>query len=163
FPVLESAIVPHDPAGADMKFTLDRGVVLLTNRKKEGAAHVKLGIRDQVVDLALQKPGTKLLIELYGRHHAGFSHPDREDDPTTNLVFIVLQGESLLSHGDKSIALKSPPGMAMLHWDSVAKKPETRYLDKLPPEMRPFDDKESKLFGDLCSCARKIDAANTGA
>src|SRR5262249_28545187 len=47
FPILETAVVLHDSSGADLDFTLDRGRVVLSNRKQAGAAHVRVHIRDR--------------------------------------------------------------------------------------------------------------------
>ena len=41
YPVLEAAVVLHHSAGHDLDFTLDRGRVNVTNRKKEGPAKVR--------------------------------------------------------------------------------------------------------------------------
>src|SRR5438874_2603420 len=42
FPILESAVVLHDPKGADLDLSPRRGRVVLTNTKEKGAAQVSV-------------------------------------------------------------------------------------------------------------------------
>src|SRR5262245_45632341 len=134
-PVLETAVrVRHDPK-VDMDLTLERGIVVLTNIKKKGAAKVRVRLRDDGIDVTLAKPGTSLGIEMFGRHAPGLARI-KADDPTTFLFFLTLKGEAVLHHGDKSVALKAPPGPALLRWDSIFREPTVDYLEKLPEEFQ---------------------------
>src|SRR5262249_32032894 len=57
-----------------------------------------------------------------------------EHQPTASLLFLVLQGHVTLKHDGREIALRSPPGPALLEWDSVTGQDESaQQLDKLPP------------------------------
>src|SRR5262249_298943 len=71
FPIVEPAVVLHETPKTDLDFTLDRGRVDVVNRKKEGAAHVRVRVRDQTFDLVLHEPGTNVAFELYSRWPSG--------------------------------------------------------------------------------------------
>lgn len=135
-PVKEAAVILRDPAGADLDFVLDRGRVDLFNRKTAGAATVRLHVRQEVWDLSLEEPGTRLAIELYGRWPRGthFRHdaPERSA-PTAEMVFLAVQGRIMLKHAGEDHVLQAPPGPALLEWDSVHGQDEAaHHLDRLP-------------------------------
>jgi hypothetical protein len=133
-PVIETAVQLH--VGTDLDFTLDRGLVTLTNKKKQGAAWVRLRVRDQAWTLKLAKPGTTVVLELFGRWEPGAKFtktPGPKDVPTAELLFLVAKGEAEVDHGDFVYALTAPKGPAQITWDSVHgmdKSPEQ--LDELP-------------------------------
>jgi hypothetical protein len=144
FPVLESAVSLHSAADADFDFVLDRGRVELVNRKDKGTAKVKVHFRKAIWELTLE-PGSRVGLELYGRWPRGifFNKDDKTpEEPTAELVLIVLNGGVELKAGNRQLALQAPPGPAFFHWDSVAGADQAaQRLAKLPewadPEAKP--------------------------
>lgn len=136
FPVVENAVVLHDDKGVDLSFTLDRGRVDVVNRKKAGAAVVRVRVRKDTWDLVLSEPGAAIALELYGRWAAGVpftAEPGPKDVPTADLVFLVLHGDVSLKHGPHEFLLKPPPGPALIEWDSVTGLDDSpQRLEKLP-------------------------------
>jgi hypothetical protein len=137
YPVKENAIVLTDNSKVDLEFTLDRGRVDLINAKQKGEARVRVHVRDEVFDLMLETPGTRIALEMYGRWPRGVRFtktPGPKDAPTSELQFLVLKGAVGMKHKDVECALKAPPGPALIEWDSVTGMEDTpTRLDKLPP------------------------------
>jgi hypothetical protein len=101
FPVLESAVILHDSRAYDLDFTLDRGRVVLTNRKKKGEARVWVRLPETAWDLTL----------------------------LLTVVLHVLKGNATLKTGRREHSLSAPPGPALFVWDNVsgpAAAPEVR-------------------------------------
>jgi hypothetical protein len=136
FPILETAVVLHDSRDTDLDFTLDRGRVVLSNRKQAGAAHVRVHIHDHAADLVLNEPGAAVALEIYGRWPKGvpFSKdPKPEDQPALAIVVLALKGEVDIKGKLRHFALKAPPGPALLMGDSLQKvDPSPLYMEKLP-------------------------------
>jgi hypothetical protein len=158
FPVLEAAVRFHASQAADLEATLERGVLVLANMKKSGSAKVRLRVRGEVFDLTLHDATTRVGIEVYGRHVPGpakLGDPE-QDDPVLNVVFFLLQGEAVVSTERHATRLQAPPGNAMYLWDNLTKSPEVRRFEKVPDSVKPFDDKERKLFDQICHCAKHL-------
>lgn len=153
-PVLDTAVRVLDNGKADAALALERGLVVLTNNKKDGAATVVLTLRGEEVSIILKTPGTKLGLELYGRHPGGLPHI-LKDDPTTFLYVLVGNGSATISAKSQSFALSAPPGPAMFRWDSATKQPEVVNLEKFPAELI-RDDKAKAQFAKLCVAAEKL-------
>jgi hypothetical protein len=100
----------------------------------------------------MEKPGTKLAIEVFGRHAPGMAHL-KADDPATFLRFLAVDGEVLLAAKDKTVRLKAPPGPALLKWDSIFKDIDVEFVAKLPQGP---GEKEKKYFGELCGCSSPL-------
>jgi hypothetical protein len=136
YPIIESAVVLHANPDVDLDFTLDRGRVEVTNRKEKGAAHVRLGIRQETWDITLQEPGAAMAFEIYGRWPRGvpFSKAaDSKNVPMTSMVMVVLKGEVALKHAGDELAMSAPPGLGLIEWDSVAGQDRApQHLEKLP-------------------------------
>lgn len=136
YPIKEAAVRLHEPRGADLDFTLDRGRVDLLNEKKAGAAKVRLHVRNAVWDLDLAEPGTRMAIEVYGRWPRGThftASPSAADVPTANMVFLAIHGRIDVTFQGIEHVLHAPPGPAILQWDSVTGQDATpKRLEKLP-------------------------------
>jgi hypothetical protein len=135
YPILEAAVVLHRSEGHDLDFTLDRGRVNVTNRKKEGAAKVRVRFHDQSWGLALEAPGAEVALQLYGRWAAGVRFnpkPGPKDVPTANLLLLVVKGEARIKHGTATHLMKAPPGPALLHWCNELGGEAPEPLDSLP-------------------------------
>jgi hypothetical protein len=139
YPILESAVVLEPATTADLAFMLDRGRVDVVNRKSEGAAKVQVRFRDVTWELTLAEPGARAALETYGRFARGthfrqqLKAGETADEPTADVILLVLQGQVDLKTIKKQYALKAPPGPAYFHWDSVAGADGgPTVLDKLP-------------------------------
>jgi uncharacterized protein (TIGR03000 family) len=136
YPALESAVRLEPPGKADLEFTLDRGRVELSNRKQTGPAHVRVHLRQDTWDLTLAKPGTRVALEIFSRWPRGVAsslNPGPGAAPVARAVLLVLQGEVHLKQSDQELALKAPPGPALVEWDSVYGGDDTpQRLEKLP-------------------------------
>jgi hypothetical protein len=141
YPIHEAAVRLHNNSKADLEVTLDRGRVDLINVKKKGKARVLVHVWHGLWDLTLEEPGTAVALELYGRWPRGSAFkpkPGPKDVPTANLIILVLKGEVDLKHAGFEHALRSPPGPAMIEWDSVGGSDETpEPLKKLPEWAQP--------------------------
>jgi hypothetical protein len=67
-PILESVVMLHAPAaGTDLDFTLDRGRVIVANRKApSGPAHVRVRFLRETWELELPDDKTEVALELWG-------------------------------------------------------------------------------------------------
>src|SRR5262249_31009093 len=112
FPVIESAVTLHPPGERDLDFTLERGRIDLTNEKKEGAAKVRVHFAKRYWDLTLERPGTRVALEIYSRWPAGhrFDPKAKKDpSPVTSVVLLVLKGQVDRSCPECQHALAAPP------------------------------------------------------
>ncbi len=136
YPILEAAVVLHASAGYDLDFTLNRGRVDVTNRKKEGAVRVRIRFHDQEWEATLTEPGTRVALQLYGRWAKGVpfrKNPGPKDVPAADLLLVVRKGQIELKHGSRYCLMSAPPGPALLHWDnSSASEEAPQKLEKLP-------------------------------
>jgi uncharacterized protein (TIGR03000 family) len=137
FPVLECALTLHPSTEYDAEVTLDRGRVDLTNRKKEGAARVRLHSHDQTWLITLAAPETSLAVEVYGRWPRGsrfVKDAGPKDGPPAEMLFLALHGEVMLDFGGTAHRLTAPPGLALIQWDSgFGMDQAARFLKELPP------------------------------
>ena len=161
FPVLESAVVLNPAKNVDLDLTVDRGIAVLVNAKKSGVAKVKVRVRGEVWDVDLLSPDAKVGIEIYSRHvpHATVY---KDDDPTTHVVMLVLEGKVFIDSGREGTALNAPPGPAMLHWDSVGRQSTATNLDKLPPSIKPKDEKEQQILDRIVAATKTLEDGKIG-
>jgi uncharacterized protein (TIGR03000 family) len=135
-PVLEPAVILHDTPGYDLDFTLDRGRVDVANQKKEGPARVRIRAWGATWEATLEAPGTKLSVSLLGRWLPGTpftENPGPKDQPSADMIFLVLTGEVALKHEATQLALSAPPGPAMIGWNNFVGMDATpSRLEKLP-------------------------------
>ncbi len=162
-PVYESAVKIHQNPKVDMDVTLDRGIVVFSNAKEKGSAKVQLRFQDQSWLLTLHSPGTRVGMEIYGRHAAGrptFVKIDGKvtvaDSPTIDLYLLVLKGNVSALTDRQEVALDAPPGQAKMHWDNLGKKVQVTYLDKLPPTLLPTTAEEKLVYQNICAWARQL-------
>jgi hypothetical protein len=154
-PVFEAAVVVHDNPKVDFDFTLDRGVVVLTNQRTKGKATVRVRFRDQAWEVVLKEPGTKVGLEMYGRYPPGLPEPVEKDAkvvrfknmPTNDLLLFVLHGKAYVDAGERGLPLQAPPGKALVHWDSVIGFCDVKHFDKMPEGVQktPTDEEKKKL------------------
>ena len=117
FPILETAVVLHENADADLDFTFDRGRVDLTNRKQKGPARVQVRIRDKSGEVVLTEPGARVALEIYGRWLKGVpftKDPKPGEGPALAICVLALKGEIEIKGKAGHLTLKVPPGPALL-------------------------------------------------
>jgi hypothetical protein len=137
FPIVETAVILNPPAkDIDLDFTLDRGRVDLLNLKKKGPARVRVRIRDKAGEIVLAEPGAKAALEIYGRWVPGVrftKEPKPGEAPTLAFVLLALKGEVEVKARGREVALKAPPGPALLIGDNIDDRESApHHLDKLP-------------------------------
>jgi hypothetical protein len=136
YPILEPAVVLHPGKEVDLDVTLDRGRIVLENRKGKGPAHIRLRIRDKAGDITLNEPGAGLAVEVYGRWPRGV--PFRKDAPPSvrpalALVFLDLKGSVEVHSSCGDFSLQAPPGQALLMAEDLNEvDPRPHRMEKLP-------------------------------
>jgi hypothetical protein len=119
---LQSAVILHDSRAFDLDFTLQRGRVLLTNRKDSGPARVWLRIEGAAFELTLADPGATVCLGLYSFWPSGVGfNPSApaEETPVRRLMFFALKGEANVKDSEARHTLSPPPGRAYFQWDSI--------------------------------------------
>lgn len=126
-PVLESAIKTRAASpGIDFEFKFDRGRVDLVNTAKEGKVTVRIHGPFTSSDLVLATPGTRVVVEVYGRWMPGTQFAvlpadtkyTPENSPLMRLLILVLKGEAEIIHPRNSFRLIAPPGNAQIQAQS---------------------------------------------
>ena len=148
----------RDSGKADAAFSLERGLLIFTNKKSEGAATVLVKMHGEEIEVKLKTPGTKLGIELYGRHPGGAPHI-LKDDPTAFVYILVSKGEATVRSKNNSHALTAPPGSPMFRWDSVTKQAEVVAMEKFPEEFK-RNEQEKARFAAINKFAGMLSADN---
>jgi FHA domain len=93
-PVLESVVMLHAPApGVDLDFTLDRGRVLVANRKPAaGPARVRLRFLREVWDLELPDAKSEVALELWSPPPTAPSGPTPQ--PSVHCLGLFTKGRA---------------------------------------------------------------------
>jgi hypothetical protein len=162
-PVLEPALRFHEAKGFDLDVTLDRGIVAFKNVKKEGSARVRVRFHGDKWDLTLKTPGTAVGMEIFGRHAPGVpkcvcdeSRGKVKDVPDIEIYLLVMAGKATLTEDGRETALEAPPGIAMVHWNSLTKDEEHRHLDELPPPIKPDTPEELARLREARNAFRRL-------
>jgi len=132
-------VVLHVGDDFDLDLTFDRGRVVLSNHKNEGAARCRVRFHSEVWDLILEDPGTEVGLYLSGRHLDTF---ESGVSPFAEFSLCVLKGKVVAHIGHEQFTLHAPPDSAAFIWDSVgvgmqgpfAPKEMPRYWDKTVPD-----------------------------
>lgn len=85
------------------------------------------------------------------------------EPPASELYLLVIKGQGFLDLGPKGFRITAPPGPASVHWDTLSRQADIRRLEKLPKGARPLDDKESKVYQEICTCACALAEKDLGA
>ena len=139
-PTLETAFLLHEARMVDLELTLDRGRLDLVNIKSEGPATARIRFWDQVWTITLDSPGSQVDLQLYGRwppgsrfRVAGQPGSAKVSGPVADLVLLVVKGSAAVDVGGLSYGLKTPPGPAILGWDSVTgTNPQPQKVEQMP-------------------------------
>jgi hypothetical protein len=136
-PILETAFVLHEAKGANLDFSFERGRVRLINLKKDGAAHVRLRVREKQFEFTLADPGTTVSLELFSRWPRGVpftKEPKPGQEPAQLWSVVVVKGTIHLKGATRQLTLQAPPGPALLMGDSLGNpEPAVETLKELPP------------------------------
>ena len=137
FPIKESVIrLPAKASMSDLDIILDRGRIEIVNKKKEGEAKVRVTVHGEPWEVTLDKPGTRVVMEFFGRWARGVPfklEPGPKDMPHANLILIVLSGEIQVKHDKVQFAMEAPPGPALIQWDNITgTDPSPQKLERLP-------------------------------
>jgi hypothetical protein len=161
-PLFESAVTLQPSTDADLELTLDRGRVLLSNRKGDGLVKVRVHFNEnkprpaETWDLTLQDPGTEVALDLFGRYTADIPYrKEGAEGPLAELYLVVLQGQASVKVDANTFTMRAPPaGPSLLSWDNKGpgvRPPEQasaqmlRFWDKANPHAGPADRAEAAL------------------
>jgi hypothetical protein len=137
---LESVAVLHVPAaGYDGDCTLDRGILVLTNRKPAGKAKARVRFFDESWELTLDE-NSIVALSLWGEYPGGipFDKEGKGEAPMAVLDLFGVQGSAEVSIDYQSFAL---PELGWYRWDNTG--PRNRSVQSLPREVLRFlTDKE---------------------
>lgn len=129
-PVHECAVVLHANPGVDLDFTLEQGRVILTNRKNEGPARIRLRFQEQLWELTLQEPGSALSAEYFGVA-LPYTKEVGADIPLQTLGVVSLSGSTQVKVRYQEFAMPAP---SVYYWENLgAPLSGPRPLPK-PPE-----------------------------
>lgn len=165
FASFETRVRFHAAKSVELEMSLERGIVILSNKKKSGAAKVHVRVQGETFEVVLHDAQSRVGIEVHGRHLPG---PPKlkaaaEDVPVVTMMLFALQGEAVVRSEKRAQRLQAPPGAALFLWDSVSRTSEVHRFEKLPDFARPFDDKERKQFETMCGYAKELAGKPGGA
>ncbi len=158
FPSFEAAATVYDNAQVDLDLKLERGTVILSNRKQTGSARVRLRIRDEPMDLEL-KQGARTALAITGRHAPGAANIAR-DNPPVFLFMFVDKGTAGFATKDQRFTLMAPPGPALLRWDNIDRQPAGEFIAKPAPAPTTA---EKQQFEIMCSAAQRLQTEDPAA
>jgi len=111
-PVLETVLTLNDPApGVDLEFTLERGRVLIGNRKANGAAKVRARIQGKTLAWELLDKDTVVALELFSRWPVGSAFakkPKADHQPVGDLIFMVVSGNVTIELNGQKQTIQAP-------------------------------------------------------
>jgi hypothetical protein len=126
-PVLESVVMLHVPAaGTDLDFTLDRGRVVVANRKNPaGPARVRLRFLREAWELELPDHKSEVALELWGLPQKPADDRGRASPPTCLGLF--TKGRVLVKTPRETLDLADH---SRVSWQNL--EPEKAYRTALP-------------------------------
>ncbi|HZZ82480.1 MAG TPA: hypothetical protein VFE62_28535 [Gemmataceae bacterium] len=155
FASLEARARFHVPKDTDLDVSLERGIAVIANAKKSGEAKVALRVGQDVFEITLPEPKSRVGIEVHGRHMPGPPTLKSEAPVVTMLIF-ALEGDAVVSNGKQATRLTAPPGASLYMWDSISHSVDVQRFEKLPDFAKPFSAKEKELFEMVCHCAKPL-------
>jgi len=156
-PALESAIQLHSAEEVDLDITLDRGILVFRNLRKEGNAKVLLRLHDSKIELAL-RPGSRIGVEMYSRYAPGIikEFTGKLEAPSSQALALVLEGKVFVRTAEEGFTMQAPPGPALFQWDNFDKKVHVQGLEKLPDFIRPMTEMEKETFAKAVKAAQTL-------
>jgi hypothetical protein len=134
-PLFESGVVIHAPPESfDADVTLERGRLVVANRKPMAAARVRLRFHEEVWDFTLE-PESEVGVELFGMPMQA-AHAKGGEEPFARLFLFVLKGKAGIKIGYKEYPnMQAPPGLGFLSWDNIGEGVKNPVVvPQLPPE-----------------------------
>ena len=128
-PLLESMVTINEQPGIDLDMVLERGRVLITNKKKSGSAYVRVRFGPEIWDLTLHEPNAEVALELVASP-VPYAGARAKEVPDVDVALLVLKGEVSL-RGKLEEFLIQPN--SIVTWDNdtgVTSRPSP--LAKLP-------------------------------
>jgi hypothetical protein len=164
YPVLETAVQLLKAKGADLEVRFDRGIIVLKNNKKKGAAKVRLHVREEVWTFTLKEPDSAIGLEVYSRHAPGLPllTEGKVPDPVTYVMMLTLKGKVELKAAGQHYLLDAPPGNARAQWNSVEDVVHVSFAKELPKALMHVEKKNEELFKQLCTCAEHLHGKDIG-
>jgi hypothetical protein len=126
-PLLESGVTLRPAKDADLEFTLERGRVLVTNQKPDGAVKVRVHFNEsktqpgEAWELTLQDPGTEIALDLVARYPSGVAFAEGGDPPLASLYLVVLSGSAQVKADASTYSLRASPGLCLMSWENYGK------------------------------------------
>jgi hypothetical protein len=144
----ESAVELHAHDQLDLDLTLRRGRIRILARDRSARVRVRFDNPTQpsqreFFDLALQTPGTEILIERWfwwPDDDKFFKDPKAADrkGPAADMTCLTLVGSVLFRHHDVSHALGAPPGNVFVYWSSIKGLAKPIQLNELPEGVKSY-------------------------
>jgi hypothetical protein len=113
--IFESAVTLHPPSGVDVDFTVERGVVVLSNHKKEGPMVARVRFADEIWDITLPDSESVVGVHLDGQCMP-FSRQPHGGEPILSIAVLALRGPSTVRTRSGNISQVAP---AFIRWDNV--------------------------------------------
>lgn len=172
-PVLESVVMLHAPAaGTDLDFTLDRGRVVVANRKAPaGPVHVRVRFLREMWELELPDDKSEAALELWGLPQRRPANPGGAGPPTCLGLFtkgrvVVKTPSQTLDLGDHSRVSWLNQDVATLHRTELPElpawwaKPPDRKAPAVQKAVRSLLDWSELLGGSNTDPAKRKGPAN---
>ncbi len=163
FPILEAAVILHENNNTDLNFTLDRGVIGLSNLSEKGSEKVRIKLAGTAWTLTFLEPKTKVYMVIFGRHSGSglfslnFGKKAKiEEIPTIDVGLLVVNGKINLRTEKQALLLNAPPGPAQFFWSNFVGIRSIDRLEKLPEGVRPPNEEELKKLKIVCSCTNRF-------
>ena len=173
-PVLETAVVLNYNRAYDLDFILLRGRVVLTNRKEQGPARVRVRFyhekdKQEIWDITLH-PGAEVALEKIGERNDDFDrNPNNNVSPLTLLSLAALKGEANVSVDESHVlsvqgdmAGDRQPLAAQITWDNRSGQ---KIQGPLDPDARKDWDRAmpaSNVTQEMTTACRDLDKSFSG-
>src|SRR5262249_7723489 len=130
--ILESALTLHHNQEFDLELTLDRGRIIIMN-KKPAPGLVRLRFLDQVWDLKLLNENSEVGVETSGRIRVG----PGPWNPVSHLTLLTAGGEVELKRGPKPEPLQANQRLEWSNGPGAVTSLPPQAITEVPPWFRP--------------------------
>src|SRR5262249_52167807 len=128
--VLESLVILHHHDALDLDVSLRRGRILVSNDKPSDPARVRVlfdnpaNTKAREIWNMVMQPRSEVLLDRWSSfppNEPFYKDPNDSNrlGPTADLALVVLKGEITLTADDLTVAMKQPPGPAVMAWNSA--------------------------------------------
>jgi hypothetical protein len=152
-PIYESAVTLHPRAGVDVDFTLERGVVVLSNHKKQGPMVARVRFADEAWDVTLPDSDSIVGVHLHGRCMPFSRQPD-SGEPNLIVVVLALRGPSTVQVRYSKVPLSAP---SFFGWNNIqGPAQEPQHLPQPPDWWTNKPPSQSPLQAALQDLTRRL-------